>query len=362
DPDDLAGRRARREHLGDAQPLQLRDVVARDRAPDDDQHVVRAALAEQVEDAGHERHVGAREDRDPNRVGVLLDRGLDDLLGRLVEARVDHLHACVAQRAGDDLRAAVVPVEARLRDHDANLAGQQHTGVSRQTPHVCLSASHISPIVTNARAASWIAGIRFALPAASARSRASAASAATASRRARTAATRADCSRSSVGSVWWSAGAAASSSTNRLTPTTTRSPRSTSPWYRNAASAISRWKKFSSIAAPTPPTGSPRSKCSSACRSSSSVRCSTKYEPPSGSIVFTTPVSCAITCWVRSARRTASSVGSSSASSNEFVWSDCVPPSTAASASIAVRTMFTSGCCAVSETPAVCAWKRIRHD
>jgi len=40
------------------------------------------------------------------------------------------------------------------------------------------------------------------------------------------------------------------------------------------------------------------------------------------------------------------------------VCSDCVPPSTAASASIAVRTMFTSGCCAVSETPAVWVWKR----
>jgi hypothetical protein len=75
--------------------------------------------------------------------------------------------------------------------------------------------------------------------------------------------------------------------------------------------------------------------------------------------VLTTPVSCAITCWVRNAMRTASSVGSASASSKLFVCSDCVPPSTAASASIAVRTMFSSGCCAVSETPAVCAWKRI---
>ena len=42
--------------------------------------------------------------------------------------------------------------------------------------------------------------------------------------------------------------------------------------------------------------------------------------------------------------------------------SDCVPPSTAASASIAVRTMFTSGCCAVSETPAVWVWNRISHE
>ena len=42
--------------------------------------------------------------------------------------------------------------------------------------------------------------------------------------------------------------------------------------------------------------------------------------------------------------------------------SDCVPPSTPASASIAVRAMLFSGCCAVSDTPAVCVWKRISHD
>ncbi len=40
--------------------------------------------------------MGAGEDRDPDRVRVLLDRGLDDLLGQLMEARVDHLHAGVA--------------------------------------------------------------------------------------------------------------------------------------------------------------------------------------------------------------------------------------------------------------------------
>ena len=79
-------------------------------------------------------------------------------------------------------------------------------------------------------------------------------------------------------------------------------------------------------------------------------------------MVFTTPVSCAITCWVRNANRTAFSVGSANASSKLLVCSDCVPPSTAAIASSAVRTRFTSGCCAVNETPAVCVWKRINHE
>ena len=56
--------------------------------------------------------------------------------------------------------------------------------------------------------------------------------------------------------------------------------------------------------------------------------------------------------------RAAFSVGRAIASSIEFVCSDWVPPSTPASASIAVRTMLTSGCWAVSDTPAVWVWKR----
>ena len=41
--------------------------------------------------------------------------------GRLVQPGVDDLHARVAQRAGDDLRAAVVAVEPGLGDDDADL-------------------------------------------------------------------------------------------------------------------------------------------------------------------------------------------------------------------------------------------------
>ena len=65
---------------------------------------------------------------------------------------------------------------------------------------------------------------------------------------------------------------------------------------------------------------------------------------------------------MRSATCTACSVGSASVSSIEFVCSDCVPPSTAASAWYATRTMLFIGCCAVSVTPAVCEWKRIIHE
>ena len=99
-------------------------------------------------------------------------------------------------------------------------------------------------------------------------------------------------------------------------------------------------------------------KISSAWRSISSVSSSTNHDPPRGSATCTTPDSSAITCCVRRARRAACSVGSASASSKASVCRLCVPPSTPASASMATRTRFTSGCWAVRDTPAVCVWKR----
>ena len=81
-----------------------------------------------------------------------------------------------------------------------------------------------------------------------------------------------------------------------------------------------------------------RRKYASASASMSCVSFSTKYEPPSGSTTFATPLSWAMICCVRSASVAASSVGSASASSSELVCSDFVPPSTPASACSAVRT------------------------
>ena len=76
----------------------------------------------------------AGEHRESDDVGVLLDRGLDDLLGSLVQARVDDLHAGVAQSPGHDLRAAVVTIETGLGDDDADHArgGLTHAAHSSQ--------------------------------------------------------------------------------------------------------------------------------------------------------------------------------------------------------------------------------------
>ena len=72
-----------------------------------------------LDDEREERHVRAGEDREADAVGVFLDRGLHDLLGRLEESGVDDLHARVAQGSRDDLCAAIVAVEAGLSDDDA---------------------------------------------------------------------------------------------------------------------------------------------------------------------------------------------------------------------------------------------------
>ena len=76
-----------------------------------------------VEDPRHERHVRAGQDRDADRVGVLLDRGLDDLLGRLMQTGVDDLHPRVTQRACNDLRPPVVTIETGFCYDDTDLGG-----------------------------------------------------------------------------------------------------------------------------------------------------------------------------------------------------------------------------------------------
>src|ERR1700691_919597 len=147
-----------------------------------------------------------------------------------------------------------------------------------------------------------------------------------------------------------------------FTPTTTSSFDSRARATRYASRAISEDRKPRSIAGSEPPIASIRSRYSRASFSIRSVRYSISYAPPSGSTVLGTPDSSARICCVRSARRADDSVGSPNASSNAFVCSDWVPPSTAAIASSVVRTTFSSGCWAVRLEPAVCVWNLICFD
>ena len=168
-PDDVLGRGPRQEHLGDAELFSSGMSCAGMIPPTKTRTRVHPLLPQQLEDPPADRQVGAREDREADHVGVLLRGGGHDLLGALAQAGVDHLHARVAQRARDDLGAAVVAVEPRLRDHDPDAsvfaattaslerrAACARTGpldVSRRpavpsySPKTSRSASHISPSV-----------------------------------------------------------------------------------------------------------------------------------------------------------------------------------------------------------------------
>ena len=96
------------------------------------QHVVEPLLLQQLHQPRRDVIVRAREDRQADDVGVLLQRGRRNLLGRLPQAGVDDLHAGVAQRARNDLGAAVVAVEARLGDDDSEFS---HTSGIRDRLH-----------------------------------------------------------------------------------------------------------------------------------------------------------------------------------------------------------------------------------
>ena len=102
--------------------LQRLDVIGGTMPPPDEQHLAGALRVAQVlQIAGNSVMCAPERIESPTSVDVLLDHGLDDLLGRPVQARVDHLEPGVAQRAGDDLGAAVVTVEAGLGDQNAEL-------------------------------------------------------------------------------------------------------------------------------------------------------------------------------------------------------------------------------------------------
>src|SRR5580704_3347050 len=116
---DILGRSARRKDLLDPKCLELARILVGDDAAAEDRNVARAALGQQANDLRKQRHVSARQNAQADRIDVLLHRRLRDHLGRLMQSRIDHFEAAVAQCARDDLRAAIVTVEARLRHQNA---------------------------------------------------------------------------------------------------------------------------------------------------------------------------------------------------------------------------------------------------
>ncbi len=87
------------------------------------QDVVGAPFFQHGGDARDDGVVRAGEDAEPDAVHIFLEGRVDDHLRRLAQAGVDDFHAGVAQRAGNDLGATVVAVEARFGHQDANGRG-----------------------------------------------------------------------------------------------------------------------------------------------------------------------------------------------------------------------------------------------
>ena len=83
----------------------------------------------------------------PDERDVLLQRDRHDVLDALADAGVDDLEPGVAQRAGDDLGAAVMAVEAGLGDEHSESASHQNTTGCSNSPQTAFSAPTISPTV-----------------------------------------------------------------------------------------------------------------------------------------------------------------------------------------------------------------------
>mmetsp|Transcript_146416 Transcript_146416/g.355380 ORF Transcript_146416/g.355380 Transcript_146416/m.355380 type:complete len:266 (-) Transcript_146416:127-924(-) len=216
------------------------------------------------------------------------------------------------------------------------------------SPHTLPSAAEISPTVQRARAAStdslsrfcgWSPSDVLSDSAALTRSASSAASAAASSRLALTSAMCLICaSRTALLSMERTSTSSSCSRRYLFTPTITSCVESMRPCFMAAASSMRSLAAPDSMNAAMPPASVTSSMRAMASLHSSSVSDSMRYEPPHGSATFVMPVSSWMMSCVLRAMRELNSVGSASASSNELVCSDCVPPITAAIASTAVRT------------------------
>ena len=90
--------------------LMTKVAARKSAAAADDEHVVHALLAQQVHNLREEMRMCTRENAHRNDVHVLLQSCLGNLLGGLTKACVNDLESCIAQGAGDDLRAAVMTI------------------------------------------------------------------------------------------------------------------------------------------------------------------------------------------------------------------------------------------------------------
>src|SRR5215213_7037972 len=225
--DDLGVGGAGAEQRGDALFVEDGNIGFGDDAADDDRGAC-AGIAQCGDDARCDGEVRAVVHRDPDDVDVLVSRDGAHGCRSLTQSGVDHLHARVAQRAGNDLDAAVVTIEPDFGNQDATAHA---TARSVHAPNTISSAAVISPTVTCARTASRNAGIRLTVGSAASRRIASrVVPTRSASRSVFTCSSRASWRSSTAGSMLSVGGATSWPSTWSFTPTMTNSPELTRRW------------------------------------------------------------------------------------------------------------------------------------
>src|ERR1700730_3118549 len=94
---DVFGRSPRCEDLPDAERLELGRILVGNDAAAENRDVAGAALGQQADDLGKECHVSARQDAEADRVHVFLHGRFSDHLGRLMQSRVNHFEAAIAE-------------------------------------------------------------------------------------------------------------------------------------------------------------------------------------------------------------------------------------------------------------------------
>ena len=121
--DDVVGGSPGAEYGGDAYLGQRLPVGLRHNPAEHDEDIVHALFLEQAHNFGQEFHVRPGEDAEAKHGNILLRGGLHNHLRSLPDAGVDNFHAGIAQGAGNDFGAPIVPVKSGLGDEDADRVG-----------------------------------------------------------------------------------------------------------------------------------------------------------------------------------------------------------------------------------------------
>src|SRR4051794_32764811 len=118
--DDFLERSTGLEYLCHPDVLEFPRIFVWNDAPDDHEDVSHLLFAQKFHDARHDCVMCSRQDGEPNYLNVLLQGSIDDHFRRLPETGVDYFHSSVTKSTSNNLRAAIVSIEARLGNEYTN--------------------------------------------------------------------------------------------------------------------------------------------------------------------------------------------------------------------------------------------------